>query len=177
MVAQSIAEQERSVSAPVTPRWGGCVAPQRDCRQRRAEGGAGHGSAERWHNRTRRSEGPVAGFATRPEGLRACCDAFYRSAVGGQVHAGSVSLGAFANALALRNPGVRLPGAKPDEGTSCPVWGGVAGNEPPQTGSRPPPTPRAWGAVGVRWGRRKAEGGVGKRIRHAYKASPKGIGS
>ena len=91
---------------------------QLDCEvaERRAEVGAGHSSDERRNNRTRRSEGPVAGCATRPEGLRACCDAIHPSTAGGQVHAGTMSLGAFANALALRNASVRLPGGKPDEG-------------------------------------------------------------
>lgn len=84
--------------------------------ERRAEVGAGHSSDERRNNRTRRSEGPVAGCATRPEGLRACCDAIYPSTAGGQAHAGTMSLGAFANALALRNARVRLPGGEPDEG-------------------------------------------------------------
>jgi hypothetical protein len=49
--------------------------------ERRAEVGAGHSSDERRNNRTRRSEGPVAGCATRPEGLRACCDAIHPSTV------------------------------------------------------------------------------------------------
>ena len=91
---------------------------QLDCEvaERRAEVGAGHSSDERRNNRTRRSEGPVAGCATRPEGLRACCDAIHPSTVGGQVHAGTMSLGAFANAVALRNASVRLPGGEPDEG-------------------------------------------------------------
>ena len=91
---------------------------QLDCEvaERRAEVGAGHSSDERRNNRTRRSEGPVAGCATRSEGLRACCDAIHPSTVGGQVHAGSLSLGAFANAVAPRNAGVRLPVGKPDEG-------------------------------------------------------------
>jgi RNA-directed DNA polymerase len=91
---------------------------QLDCEvaERRAEVGAGHSSDERRNNRTRRSEGPVAGYATRSEGLRACCDAIYPSTVGGQVHAATMSLGAFANALALRNVSVRLPGGEPDEG-------------------------------------------------------------
>jgi hypothetical protein len=91
---------------------------QLDCEvaERRAEVGAGHSSDERRNNRTRRSEGPVAGCATRPEGLRACCDAIHPSTNGGQVHAGTMSLGAFANAWALRNASVRLPGGKPDEG-------------------------------------------------------------
>ena len=91
---------------------------QLDCEgvERRAEVGAGHSSDERRNNRTRWSEGPVAGCATRSEGLRACCYAIHPSTVGGQVHAGMMLLGAFANALALRNAGVRLPGGKPDEG-------------------------------------------------------------
>lgn len=88
----------------------------REVAERRAEVGAGHSSDERRNNRTRRSEGPVAGCATRPEGLRACCYAIHPSTAGGQVHAGTMSLGAFANALALRNASVRLPGGKPDEG-------------------------------------------------------------
>ena len=77
--------------------------------ERRAEVGAGHSSDERRNNRTRRSEGPVAGCATRPEGLRACCDAIHPSTAGGQVHAGTMSLGAFANALALRNAALDCP--------------------------------------------------------------------
>jgi hypothetical protein len=91
---------------------------QLDCEvaERRAEVGAGRSSDERRNNRTRRSEGPVAGCATRPEGLRACCDAIHPSTTGGQVHAGTMSLGAFANALALRNASARLPGGEPDEG-------------------------------------------------------------
>jgi hypothetical protein len=91
---------------------------QQDCEvaERRAEVGAGHSSEERRANRNRRSEGPVVGCATRPEGLRACCDAIHPSTTGGQVHAGRWSLGAFANAVALRNAGVRRPGGKPDEG-------------------------------------------------------------
>ena len=91
---------------------------QLDCEmvERRAEVGAGHSSDERRNNRTRRSEGPVAGCATRPEGLRACCNAIHPSTAGGQVHAGTMSLGAFANALALRNASARLPGGEPDEG-------------------------------------------------------------
>ena len=68
---------------------------QLDCEvaERRAEVGAGHSSDERRNNRTRRSEGPVAGCATRPEGLRACCDAVHPSTAGGQVHAGTCRLG------------------------------------------------------------------------------------
>jgi RNA-directed DNA polymerase len=91
---------------------------QLDCEvvERRAEVGAGHSSDERRNNRTRRSEGPVAGCATRPEGLRACFNAIHPPTDGGQVHAGTMSLGASANALALRNVGVRRPGGKPDEG-------------------------------------------------------------
>ena len=91
---------------------------QLDCEvaERGAEVGAGRSSDERRNNRTRRSEGPVAGCATRPEGLRACCDAIHPSTTGGQVHAGTMSLGAFANALALRNASARLPGGEPDEG-------------------------------------------------------------
>ena len=54
---------------------------QLDCEvaERRAEVGPGHSSDERRNNRTRRSEGPVAGWATRSEGLRACCDAIHPS--------------------------------------------------------------------------------------------------
>jgi hypothetical protein len=91
---------------------------QLDCEvaERGAEVGAGRSSDERRNNRTRRSEGPVAGCATRPEGLRACCDAIHPSTTGGQVHAGTMSLGAFANVLALRNASARLPGGEPDEG-------------------------------------------------------------
>src|SRR5215208_2749997 len=67
---------------------------QLDCEvaERRAEVGAGHISDERRNNRTRRSEGPVAGCAARSEGLRACCNAIYPSTAGGQVHAESTSL-------------------------------------------------------------------------------------
>ncbi|MDR5729865.1 MAG: hypothetical protein RB191_20835, partial [Terriglobia bacterium] len=91
---------------------------QLDCEvaERRAEVGAGHSGDERRNNRTRRSEGPVAGCATRPEGLRACCNAICPSTVGGQAHAGRESLGAFVNALAQRNASARLPGGEPDEG-------------------------------------------------------------
>ena len=53
----------------------------REVAERRAEVGAGHSSDEWRNNRTRRSEGPVAGCATRPEGLRACCDAIHPSTV------------------------------------------------------------------------------------------------
>lgn len=94
---------------------------QRGCEtvERRAEVGAGRSSDERRNNRNRRSEGPVAGCATRPAGLRACratSAATHPSTFGGQVRAGVLSLGVSANVLATRNAGARLPGGEPDEG-------------------------------------------------------------
>lgn len=87
--------------------------------ERRAEVGAGRSSDERRNNRTRRSEGPVAGCATGSEGLRACrarSTAIHPSTVGGDVLADTSSLGASANALAAWNASARLPGGEPDEG-------------------------------------------------------------
>jgi hypothetical protein len=87
--------------------------------ERRAEVGAGRSSDERRNNRNRRSEGPVAGCAMRSGEQRDCragSTATHPSTVGGDVRTGSWSLGAFANALAMPNADVRLPGGKPDEG-------------------------------------------------------------
>ena len=79
MVAQSVAEQERSVSAPAgsgrgAPNHGpgsGGTYKQGPCEvvERRAEVGAGRSSDDRGNNRNPRSEGPVAGCGAWLEGL------------------------------------------------------------------------------------------------------------
>ena len=68
---------------------------------------------------TVRSEGPVAGCAMRLGEQRDCrarSAATHPSTIRGDVRTGPLSLGAFANVVATRNAGVRLPGGKPDEG-------------------------------------------------------------
>jgi RNA-directed DNA polymerase len=87
--------------------------------ERRAEVGAGRSSDEQRNNRTRRSEGPVAGCAVRSEGLWACRNQrpLTHPPLAEESTPTFGRLGHGANAVgALRNASGRLPGGKPDEG-------------------------------------------------------------
>jgi hypothetical protein len=103
---------------------------QRSCEvgERRAEVGAGRSSDDRRKNRNRPSEGPVAGCAARLEGLWACQDQwlFTHPPLADRPRPTFGRRGHFANVVASRNAGARLPGGKPDEGELHVRFGGRA---------------------------------------------------